>query len=137
MQNIYQNVTSTIQLHDMIQLIQIRGIRQGDSLSSKLFILAMENALNDIVIITKDPQELQTMLTNLYTGSIPPNYISQLIKQNNLARREWQRIRDPHKKPSQQFVTSRQTKTRHPQNKPISKIYQRTRTTRSSTMENH
>lgn len=89
LKNIYKNATSTIKLQEISQKIQIkRGVRQGDTLSPKLFTLGLENVFkklnwtgmginidgkelthlryaDDIVLIAKDETELTKMLEQL------------------------------------------------------------------------
>ena len=94
LQNIYDNASATIKLHEMSQPIFIkRGVRQGDTISPKLFTAALENIFrglnwerkginingsylnhlrfaDDIVIVAKTPQELQEMIQELNEGSL-------------------------------------------------------------------
>ena len=87
--NIYENGTAIIRLHKDTNEIKIaKGVRQGDTISPKLFTASLESIFrktdwegkgiridgedlnhlrfaDDIVITTGTPEELQTMLTDL------------------------------------------------------------------------
>ena len=89
LKNIYKNATSTIQLHELYWKFSIgRGERQGDTISPKLFTMALEDVFktlnwsnkginingeylsnlrfaDDIVIFVKDEEELRTMLLEI------------------------------------------------------------------------
>ena len=93
--NIYSAATSTIQLHAEGSPFTLkRGVRQGDSMSPKPFISCLQTIFDklqwndkqfglqigneylnnlrfadDIVLIAKNPQELQTMVNQLYSES--------------------------------------------------------------------
>ena len=94
LQSIYGNASATTKLHEMSQPISIkRGVRQGDTISPKLFTAALENIFrglnwerkginingsylnhlrfaDDIVIVAKTPQELQEMIQEFNEGSL-------------------------------------------------------------------
>ena len=94
LKNIYKNATSTIILHEPSPKFYIkRGVRQGDTISPKLFTLALEDVFktldwstkglnvngeylsnlrfaDDIVIFAKDEEELNTMLTEINTACV-------------------------------------------------------------------
>lgn len=93
LRHIYQNATSFIRLHRDSEPFKLeKGVRQGDCISPKLFTACLEQIFreldweemgikidgewlsnlrfaDDIVLTSKDPEELQTMLEQLNTKS--------------------------------------------------------------------
>ncbi|XP_042860599.1 uncharacterized protein LOC122246229 [Penaeus japonicus] len=97
--HIYENSTSVIRLHEDPDLFQIeKGVRQGDTISPKLFTATPEEIFkqliweekgiridgeylnrlrftNDMVLISEDPNELQTVLEELNLKTDSDEYI--------------------------------------------------------------
>ena len=111
--NIYENCTSVIRLHKDSEPFQLqKGVRQGDTISPKLFTACLEEVFkqldweekglridgeylshlrfaDDIVLITEDPRNLQKMLEELNIKSkdigLKMNLKKTQVMINNLA----------------------------------------------------
>ena len=94
LRDLYNGATSTLKLHRDSDKIKLqRGVRQGDNISPKLFTACLQDAIinkinwegkginidgehlshlifaDDIVLVAKSPEELESMLTDIHLAS--------------------------------------------------------------------
>ena len=107
LRDLYNGATSTLKLHRDSDTIKLqRGVRQGDNLSPKLFTACLQDAIinkinwedkginidgehlshlifaDDIVLVAKSPEELESMLTDIHLASKPVGLSMNLSKTN-------------------------------------------------------
>ena len=105
LRDLYNGATSTLKLHRESDKINLqRGVRQGDNISPKLFTACLQDAIinkinlegkwinidgehlshlifaDDIVLIAKSPEELESMLTDIHLASKPVGLSMNLTK---------------------------------------------------------
>ena len=105
LRDLYNGATSTLKLHRESDKINLqRGVRQGDNISPKLFTACLQDAIinkinwegkginidgehlshlifaDDIVLVAKSPQELESMLTDIHLASKPVGLSMNLSK---------------------------------------------------------
>ena len=94
LRDLYNGATSTLKLHRDSDKIKLqRGVRQGDNISPKLFTACLQDAIinkinwedkginidgehlshlifaDDIVLVAKSPEELESMLSDIHLAS--------------------------------------------------------------------
>ena len=107
LRDLYNGATSTLKLHRDSDTIKLqRGVRQGDNHSPKLFTACLQDAIinkinwedkginmdgehlshlifaDDIVLVAKSPEELESMLTDIHLASKPVGLSMNLSKTN-------------------------------------------------------
>ena len=105
LRDLYNGATSTLKLHRDSDKIKLqRGVRQGDNISPKRFTACLQDAIinkinwkdkginidhehlshlifaDDIVLVAKYPEELESMLTDLHLASISEGLSMNLSK---------------------------------------------------------
>ena len=105
LRDLYNGATSTLKLHRDSDKIKLqRGVRQGDNISPKLFTACLQDAIinkinwegkginidgehlshlifaDDIVLVAKSPEELESMLTDIHLASKPVGLSMNLSK---------------------------------------------------------
>ena len=105
LQYLYNGATSTLKLHRESDKINLQtGVRQGDNISPKLFTACLQDAIinkinwegkginidgehlshlifaDDIVLVAKSPEELESMLTDIHLASKPVGLSMNLNK---------------------------------------------------------
>ena len=105
LRDLYNGATSTLKLHRDSDKISLQtGVRQGDNISSKLFTACLQDAIinkinwedkeinidgehlshlifaDDIVLVAKSPEELESMLTDTHLASKPVGLNMNLSK---------------------------------------------------------
>ena len=105
LRDLYNGATSTLKLHRDSDKIKLHmGVRQRDNISPKLFTACLQDAIinkinwedkginidgehlshlifaDDIVLVAKSPEELESMLTGIYLASKPVGLRMNLIK---------------------------------------------------------
>ena len=105
LRDLYNGATPTLKLHRESDKINLqRGVRQGDNISPKLFTACLQDAIinkinwegkginidgeylshlifaDDIVLVAKSPQELESMLTDIHLASKPVGLSMNLSK---------------------------------------------------------
>ena len=105
LRDLYNGATSTLKLHRDSDKIKLqRRVRQGDNISPKLFTACLQDAIinkinwedkginidgehlshlifaDDIVLVAKSPEELESMLTDIHLASKPVGLSINLSK---------------------------------------------------------
>ena len=105
LRDLYNGATSTLKLHRDSDTIKLqRGVRKGDNISPKLFTACLQDAIinkinwedkginidgehlshlifaDDIVLVAKSPEELESMLTDIHLASKPVGLSMNLSK---------------------------------------------------------
>ena len=105
LRDLYNGATSTLKLHRDRDKIKLqRGVRQGDNISPKLFTACLQDSIinkinwedkginidgehlshlifaDDIVLVAKSPEELESMLTDIHLASKPVGLSMNLSK---------------------------------------------------------
>ena len=100
LRDLYNGATSTLKLHRDSDKIKLqRGVRQGDNISPKLFTACLQDAIinkinwedkginidgehlshlifaDDIVLVAKSPEELESMLTDIHLAKLGISFL--------------------------------------------------------------